>query len=157
IINSRGFGAAGETGTGGSVNIGAYEGGTINVTNLLRIDADGFGGSGALGTGGNIDISAGSGSSIHVGLMNAHADGQGGINNGAGAGAGQGGNATIRATGPESAITISNTLAFPVPLQSRELLSADGFGGSTSLGGTTGGTGTGGAARIRAEDGGSIS
>lgn len=153
---SQGIGSvAAWTGTGGTILANADQG-RLTVGGLLRANADGIGGTGGVGTGGFVDIIAGANSTLSAGSLNASADGFGGADAGTGSGAGFGGTAQLRASGPGSSISIAG-IASGNLINQRDLVSAEGFGGVNNGGGSgIGGMGQGGTATVSAAGGGSI-
>ncbi|MDP3674340.1 MAG: hypothetical protein Q8R44_04490 [Novosphingobium sp.] len=148
--------AQGGNATGGNASVSADTGGTVDVAGVLRLRAEGIGGVGGSGMGGTAAVSARTGGDILAGQLNVSADGLGGADSaGSGAGAGRGGNAAITASGAGSTITIANGNTSGIQANGElDFLSAEGFGGATSGGGSaTGGAGTGGSATISVNTG----
>lgn len=149
--------------TGGTASISLFGASSLTsgITRILSYGIagtnNGIGGNGANGTGGFSGIFVAEGSSATVLELNVAADGVGGADTGAGAGDGTGGVAQLAVDGAGSTLTVQQpNQTGDFGLGEHDLLSAEGFGGATNgLGGTVGGTGTGGTASIFVTGGGS--
>ncbi|MDQ3075015.1 MAG: hypothetical protein M3Q88_05325, partial [Pseudomonadota bacterium] len=158
--DTLGIAASGGNGQGGSIAVGADDGGTLTLVGVLIAEADGFGGgmeqetsSAGSGTGGTIALRAtGSGSTVDArSTVDLIAEGEGGssvgecaICGGAG-GNGIGGRVTVQTSGG---------LGNAIRIAGNTMLNADGLG-SDGFGGT-GGNGIGGDTIITLNDDGQI-
>lgn len=149
----------------GSVGILA-DGGSIVFGDLLRLNANGVGGDvvtgaalGGFGNGGEIAIDAVNGGTVQFGSLQAAASGLGGSGPTAQGGVGTGGTISLTADGSGSVIEILTDagLRFSDVLNQGRMFVANGFGGSTTAGGSgIGGAGFGGSVSFAALTGGTI-
>lgn len=156
LVQTSGFNDTGVDVVGGNSQINLTAGSALTVNGVLRLDSNGIAGlnsgqmgAGGDGTGGFSGLSVTDGSSFTTNELNVTADGVGGADIGAGGGTGTGGIAQISAAGAGSSLTVlSPNTTGTFGFGERDLLSAEAFGGQTSLAGGAGGAAVGGTANI---------
>ena len=164
IVAANSINQSGPATQGGTAGLSLDETSTATVGRVTRVLGYGvaglnvgFSGTGGAGTGGNSTVAVNGGSRFTTGELNIAADGVGGRDAGNGGGAGTGGAAAIRVGGANSALTVlSSNVTGDIDLGERDMVSAEGFGGTTNIAGAAGGVARGGAVEISVNAGGTL-